>query len=580
MKFYAKSNKQVLFSIDNSETVDKSNGIIKWGKKNDTPFEYIKLLHTSPVHRGIIESKVSYIISDGWEVVNGTVDAFLKNGFSDFDLTDVAEQCVYDLETFGAMAIKVGLNNLQQYAYCEHLDVDLLRQGENENEWVYCEDWSDSRAEKKIYEVYNATKEQGAYILYFKLPTKREKKELGVYPKPSYIAALTDIVAAAEICKFRESSIKNNFSLGTIINNPNGIPETDEEKKAARQYADTFINAGELTGGYVISYSDGKDKEISVHQINGNDLDKRYLQTEVSIVNNILTAHSVTSGMLVGIKTSGQLGGSEEIETSFEIFKQTYISKRQNFVNRAFNYILNNIAEIEGEIKLVEAKLPISQKNNEVLKKEQQYSRKSRVIELFGRCGKKKDDCNIVLTDSVPVDFTTADAETFASEKVKNFFDEIGVVTATDRRFTVLNLIQKGNRIVDIATITDQSIDDVYKDIANLKKAGYLSENLKVTTKGTNALKVVDVPIDEFEVRFTYEKRDDIAGSTLIDTSRDFCRELVGLNRAYTRQEIDIISQIEGRDVFKERGGWYHNPQTDRNTPFCRHIWKFILVQK
>lgn len=578
-KYYADNRTNKKFEINTQEIVNQQLEIISWGKKNDTPQELIKLLNTSPVHRGIIESKVSYIISDGWEVVSGQVEEFLKNGSSDYDLTDVAEQCVFDLENFGAFALKLVFNNIGEYAYCEQLDVDLLRKSVVENEWVYCEDWSNTKTEKRIYDVFTYAKDKGSYILYFKLPTKRLQKELGIYPKPSYVAALTDIEASAEICHFRVSSIKNNFSLGTIINNPNGIPETDEEKEAARDFADQFQNDGEYNGGYVINYSDGKDKEITVTQVNGNDLDKRYLQTEQSVINNILTGHSVTSPMLVGIKVSGQLGGSDELENAFNIFKQTYVSKRQNFVNRAFNYVLNVVAGEQGEIALKEAELATT-KANQPFKVEEQMSRKSRVIELFSKTGKKITDLNIVFAQSVPNDFTTSDADTFSSDIIKTMFDEVAGVTATDKRFTVLNLIKDGNRVQDIATITEQSIDDVYRNIRELKDAGYLSESLKITTKGVRALDIVEVPIDEFEVRYTYDKRDDIAGNTLIDTSRDFCREMIGLGRAYTRAEIDVISGIEGRDVFKDRGGWYHNPNTDRTTPFCRHIWKFILVKK
>lgn len=572
------------FEIDTSESVDKSKNIYKWGSKNDAPQELISLLNGSAVHRGVIESKVSYIISDGWDVKNGSVEEFLKNGVSDFTLTDVTEACALDLETFNSIAVKLVFNTLGEYSYCEHLDMDLLRRSSDSDEWIYCGDWSDYRAERRSYDIYSNSKEKGVYILVFKMPSKREKKELGIYPKPNYIAALTDIESSKEISHFRLATVKNNFSLGTIINNPNGVPETDDEKKAARQWAEKFQLDGEYEGGFVINYSDGKENEITVNQLNGNDLDKRYLQTETSIINNVLTGHSVTSPMLVGIKTAGQLGGSEEIETSFDIFNQTYISKRQNFINRAFNYIMNDIAGVQGEIALAEAKLPFRKETTEevVLKKtvKQKHKKENTIIEHFKNAGKSLNDLNIIFKEELSNDFGMTEADTFSTQKVKSFFEEIGSLTATERKLSVLSLIEKGNRIVDISKVLDIPIDDVYNEIGKLKKEGLVDNNLNVTTKGSNAVKIADIPVEEFEIRYTYEKRDDISGSTLIKTSRDFCREMIGLNKAYTKEEIDIISGIEGRDVFRDRGGWYHNPKTDNNTPYCRHIWKFILVRK
>lgn len=56
---------------------------------------------------------------------------------------------------------------------------------------------------------------------------------------------------------------------------------------------------------------------------------------------------------------------------------------------------------------------------------------------------------------------------------------------------------------------------------------------------------------------------------------------MVGLNRMYTRDEINKISSEIKRDVWTFRGGWYHNPDTDVNTPSCRHLWQqHITVKK
>jgi hypothetical protein len=58
-----------------------------------------------------------------------------------------------------------------------------------------------------------------------------------------------------------------------------------------------------------------------------------------------------------------------------------------------------------------------------------------------------------------------------------------------------------------------------------------------------------------------------------ITQSRAFCEKLIDLNRTYTRQDIDNISQRVDRDVWKYRGGWYTNPETKATTPYCRHEW-------
>jgi hypothetical protein len=48
----------------------------------------------------------------------------------------------------------------------------------------------------------------------------------------------------------------------------------------------------------------------------------------------------------------------------------------------------------------------------------------------------------------------------------------------------------------------------------------------------------------------------------------------------YLRSEIDQITARIGRDVWRYRGGFYHNPKTNRTTPWCRHEWVQSLVLK
>jgi hypothetical protein len=105
-------------------------------------------------------------------------------------------------------------------------------------------------------------------------------------------------------------------------------------------------------------------------------------------------------------------------------------------------------------------------------------------------------------------------------------------------------------------------------------------EGLEVTDKGSKLVDASNVPTDEFEVRYTYEKREGVDGADVIPTTRDFCRAIIELGRAYTREEINQIGDVEGYDVFKFKGGFYHNPNTDITTPYCRHVWKFNLIKK
>jgi hypothetical protein len=109
----------------------------------------------------------------------------------------------------------------------------------------------------------------------------------------------------------------------------------------------------------------------------------------------------------------------------------------------------------------------------------------------------------------------------------------------------------------------------------------YLISKGRVTIQDRVA-RIADTPDTEaeeaFEIRYRYDLRPDATGAKVIDTTRDFCRTLIRLNKLYTRQDIDQMSSIMGFSVWERRGGWYTLPGTDISRPSCRHIWQQQIV--
>lgn len=580
--FNVQFGKQRKEGYDAREVVNKK-GWVDWGKKNDTPQFLVDLLNSSPLHQGIINGKVSYIVNEGFEVTEGQLDEVLKNGNSDYDLHEVADAVANDLEIFGAFVLKITLNSLRNLSFTEWLDFDLCRLSEDEDLVYYCEDWSDSKVEIKEFNVYNEGNDDFVFCLVFKQPFKRGKKELGIYPKPSYIAGLKDIETDREISNYHLNEILNGFTGGTVINVPTGIPETDEEKKNAADYIRKFTGTDEA-GSVIVNFSDGQEQAISVVHLNGNDLDKRYLATEESIKSNIITAHSVPNPMLVGISMPGKLGGGMEMEVSFGIWVKTYVAKKQRIINNAFNYVIDRFSANKGVVKLQEPTLPFERPTAVQLKMSKQVEAVTRepwqeVIDMFSAVGKPMAECEVFDKVEVPHGTKSEQMQGFEADCLRNFFDEIGTLTASGKLLSVLDLVRKGDPISIMPEILDTDLSTVMKQIKRLQDLGYI-DGINVTNRGIGLLNAAKVPTDDFEVRYTYELRDGITGDKVIDTTRDFCRDLIALDRAFTREEIDTVSGRVGRDIWFERGGWYRNPNTGQTTPFCRHIWKFILTKK
>jgi hypothetical protein len=84
--------------------------------------------------------------------------------------------------------------------------------------------------------------------------------------------------------------------------------------------------------------------------------------------------------------------------------------------------------------------------------------------------------------------------------------------------------------------------------------------------------------LPKFEVKYTYEKRPDATGGELLATSRPFCVKMIGLDRYYSREDIQKISGILGYDVFNRAGGFWNNNGTIEY--HCRHEFRSHVVIK
>lgn len=87
---------------------------------------------------------------------------------------------------------------------------------------------------------------------------------------------------------------------------------------------------------------------------------------------------------------------------------------------------------------------------------------------------------------------------------------------------------------------------------------------------------------DKYEIRWRYDLRLGIDGPKVLPggRTREFCVDVLSANRYYTKEDINSLSNGFGLSVFEYAGGWYTNPDTGETTPYCRHSWYMIFVER
>lgn len=648
-----------------------TKGFIKWGRKNDFPFFLNDLTEGSPVHGGIIKNKVRYIAGGGVEILSGDLEEFLLNAYSDFDMNEIAEAICEDGERYGGFIVK-GTYDMEgtRVVKWEHLPMDSCRFNLEQTIVYLSNDWNaqNQDPEKTGYRFYSVLDENitsGSFFIYYKDPTKKNRKELGVYPKPPYYSGISAIETDWNLNKYNNALIQNSFSSGTMIVFTDGEPETEEEIQKIKNDIKAPSQGAENAGEIIITFAEGKDRAPLVMPLNGNDLDKRYTVTNTATLQNILIAHGVVSPTLFGVMQQGSFNAAESAQL-FEVFKKTYVMQRQARIN----WMLNKMAKLSGyvgEVQLVEVKPIEDAVNNatpessitinnaptqtatetapttavapvmdatvtDVSKTALNGAQIASLVDVVAKAKLGEIDSNsaveIILASFPSIDqaqaqkmvgvtatgfstckgnhsFSKDDLTVFAEfgEGASNFeefaripiewnsesanvykkheelFATIGEITIGIQNIDkdILALLNKGEDGNGIAKATNLNIKDVALSIARLTEWGLVSGG-ELSSLGDRLISSEAANVPEFEVRYSYQVRTDVPDA--ISGSREFCSNLIDLNRLYTREEINTISSRVDRDVWVYKGGFYTNPESGVTTPWCRHLWFQSIVKK
>lgn len=574
--------------------------IISWGKDNLYPQWLNYLYENNSIHGGIIRSKVHYTVSGGLSYdgdENDKIDVanwkmFLKNGNSDFNLNEIVEQAALDLYLSSKFILRgIWDINFEKCEKLELIDYETGRKLVNSDNLIYSEDWSDKNANVKIYKPLDLTlkgskptagetREREFFIEYevrpkqSKIKDKRKIKK-GVYPSPPYSGGIRSICTGIDVDEYQNSEINNNFALGTIVNLNNGKPKNPQDKKDIEGGIKGAATGVNNTGGVWIAYNNGKDRAATVERLNGNDLADRYNSVDTGSHKKTLYAHSITAPILFGFKEEGSLGNATELQIAYSIMKANQFRVAQNALLSAINLIGRSCNGLKGNIIFNEVELELPKEESEtpsVIIDQRKFStdekskedKEKSLLHQLGQVGSERSSFRLLHRSEIRT--AEFDETTVVDDFRKSVFAEL-----SSNQSQVLALIAEGNDFTNIKTAMELKASQLARIYQTLISEGLLEKDGKLTESGFRQVAADDS--SKMRIVYSYELRVDAPPLKPGGKSRDFCETLVGLNRFYSREEINVISAIEGYDVFQFKGGWYHNPETDQNKPFCRHTW-------
>jgi hypothetical protein len=570
---------------------NKAKNYITYGTDNKYPQMLIDLYNSSPKHGALVSQKAQYIAGDKTEVIaNNTEQLTIANdklasinAYESFD--DVKSKIAADLELFDGFALEIIWNKAKtSIAEIYHLPFQNVRISLDGHYW-YAEDWSDRKLDPIYYYCWNPITRENKQLYYFKM----YKAGGGEYPTAPYQSALKYIEIDTEIANFHLNSIKSGFSAQTLLQLFKGVPTPEEMRQTIKRFKENFSGT-DNAGSIIIQFNDPNETPSVVNNLAPSDFDKQFDLLNQTVQQEILMAHRVTSPMLFGIKTEGQLGGRSELIEAYEAFQTAYIEPRQNHMDRALTSIFKFIVPVTLKTK---NKPPIGLD----------------YIQLFekGIISQAEARRELGMSDTVamssypssnPPSHPSCSHNPFGWDDDKDLavFEQFGELAtkfekvpfdfASALELIILQFLNGNTELTlqDLANNIKQDADKVAEAVTKLINDGLITSAdniLNVTEQGTKTLTDSGLGT-ELLVRYTYEKGPGISGSEIIPTSRDFCRSLISLNRVYTREDIDTISSRVGYNAWERRGGWMtvKGSSPAIHVPYCRHIWKSQLLRR
>lgn len=626
----------VFREVNVPENVEKTSraGYVEWGRDNLYPqFLWYLVIH-SPIHQGVIASKVDYIVSGGlsYEGDQNLWAEIHANGGSKYDLDEVAEMLCLDNEVSNSfyihakkeIIIEAGKPPRVNWAI-EAMDFELIRPNEDSTVFYYSQNWKSKQqslektAYREIPSIFNMPKDAQECLMAVKshsrqFKTLEDKLTGGFFSIPGYSGGIESILTDIEINFFRLSEVINGYKGGALVYLPNGEPEDDKTRDRILRELKAKGTDRYKQGGISVVFGEGSEARPTVEQVSGNDLDKRYESTESGLLSKIMIAHSVTNPKLFGVMATGAMAETSD-EASYARFQKNYCSKRRKIIASSITYVLNRLNGTPGTLSfevpsldielavdgdtatgkalnamspLVANKVLESMTPNEIRRLAklpavaggdtlsasspaqvamQALSGKDPIIIGFEACGRARGAHNFVISRECK-SFAFDDEPDFIDSSLRDRFSGLSEI-----QMNILRLISEGKKSNALQDELHLDAKQLSKQINALDKAGY-TDGLNLTNKG----EIEIVNTESVEVVYTYEKRPD--APDLIGESREFCKEMLRLDRVYTRAEINTLSKAVGRDVWSYRGGWYNNPGTGKNQPSCRHFWLQNLIVK
>jgi phage portal protein BeeE len=594
------------------------------GWVNQYPDYLLHIYDRSAKHYAIVNGKVDYVIGQGLSVNEkglnteqiARLNKFISEPNPNQTLEDIIQMCSLDLEIFGGFALEILYDKKGGYQMY-HAEFAKYRVSKDQKTYYHCNDWKKAKPETiEPIKAFDYNDKSGKQLLYL----KAYHPKADYYPLPPYLGAIPYIELDSEIANFHLNSVKNGFVAGFMFNFFNGQP-TEEEQETIEARIESKFCGTDNANRILLNFNDSKEQAVEVLPLGSNDFDARFDILNKKVQQEIFSGHSVVDPALFGIKEDGVFATRTQVRDSYELFKNTYVRARQDFIMNVFNE-LAALQGFEKRIQIIPSE-PISEgyseatkvgvmttneireavglpsldtaQVKEVLKLKSEIDAEDLVAEAFCQTGYSLDEWEIVK----PIRKVR-----FRDEKDQLAFEDRVMKFGVEQDSFLMGILEqlKQNPTVTYAGIAELlgvSIEEIAVGVNELVSQGLLTVGTEsvagatqiayeVSTNGLRELTQAKPLGAQFKIAYHYvisqeaqADPDPAMRKPIIPSTRAFCRRMVmeSERRVWTSEQIQGISMQESRNTWMRRGGFWTRRGGGITTSYCRHAWESVVIK-
>ena len=312
--------------------------------RNNSFYQYIIDRHNGSVtNASINNSYIDLIYGRGLGFTNGSRGVMDWAKLQTILRPKELRKIISDFQIFGEFSMQVIKTKGGDLSSIEHIAKESIvpsiqnEDGEIEHYW-FSRNWAKWQQNKpQEFPAFGTSKD--AIEIYCGKPYKVGKV---YFSDPDYIGAMPFMEMEEEIANGNISYIKNGLSAGYVINIPDGMSLTPEQKDKIEKDIRRKLTGSSNSGTFILNFS-GRDQEpitVTVFPVADN-IHKQWQWLSEEATQKILTSHRATSPSLVGIvSSSGFSNTAEEMDMAEQQLLKRVIKPKQDFILDALEDVL------------------------------------------------------------------------------------------------------------------------------------------------------------------------------------------------------------------------------------------------